>query len=60
MSYSKFHFVFLDEGFLKSFIESTEALTPDEKATKLETDEVINKNVMLLQNLTAKASSNMF
>jgi hypothetical protein len=52
--------VFLDEGFLKSFIESTEALTPDEKATKLETDEVINKNVMLLQNLTAKASSNMF
>ena len=30
----------LDEGFLKSFIESTETLTPDEKAVKLETDEV--------------------
>ena len=30
----------LDEGFLKSFIESTEGLTPEEKAAKLETDEV--------------------
>ncbi|CAB4010722.1 Ubiquitin carboxyl-terminal hydrolase isozyme L3 [Paramuricea clavata] len=29
----------IDEGFLKSFIESTETLTPDEKAVKLETDE---------------------
>jgi hypothetical protein len=29
-----------DEGFLKSFIESTETLTPDEKAVKLETDQV--------------------
>ena len=32
----------LDEGFLKSFIESTEGLTPEEKAAKLETDEVSN------------------
>lgn len=44
----KFHSVYTDEnGFLKSFIDSTKSLSPDEKGQKLEDDEV-NSNFALL------------